>query len=219
MLNLYHILIDGLFDSVPVVLAFMALALGSGETDVGLVVSLGAALSTAVGLGTGLFSRRFGFDGSVALLLCLAGLGYLGAAFAGGMITAGTCFVLAMAGFAAFHNISFSYITANTERQSLGRVMSDFTAIGDVGRIPLVSFAAFAAAYSVGTMPGWRAVCLAYGVLALCAALWLFCTAVKKSPTAGGSTQPGDSASDPVPGLRPTLPRARGAILLPGSAY
>ena len=53
MLNLYHILIDGLFDSVPVVLAFMALALGSGETDVGLVVSLGAALSTAVGLGTG----------------------------------------------------------------------------------------------------------------------------------------------------------------------
>ena len=87
MLNLYHILIDGLFDSVPVVLAFMALALGSGETDVGLVVSLGAALSTAVGLGTGLFSRRFGFDGSVALLLCLAGFGYLGAAFAGGMIT------------------------------------------------------------------------------------------------------------------------------------
>ena len=206
MLNLYHILIDGLFDSVPVVLAFMALALGSGETDVGLVVSLGAALSTAVGLGTGLFSRRFGFDGSVALLLCLAGLGYLGAAFAGGMITAGTCFVLAMAGFAAFHNISFSYITANTERQSLGRVMSDFTAIGDVGRIPLVSFAAFAAAYSVGPMPGWRAVCLAYGVLALCAALWLFCTAVKKSPSAGGNTQAANSASGPLPGSAETPP-------------
>ena len=89
MLNLYHILIDGLFDSVPVVLAFMALALGSGGTDVGLVVSLGAALSTAVGLGTGLFSRRFGFYGSVALLIGLAGLGYLGAAFAGGMVAAG----------------------------------------------------------------------------------------------------------------------------------
>ena len=72
MLNLYHILIDGLFDSVPVVLAFMALALGSGETDVGLVVSLGAALSTAVGLGTGLFSRRFGFYGSVTLLIGLS---------------------------------------------------------------------------------------------------------------------------------------------------
>ncbi|MDE8731401.1 MFS transporter, partial [Desulfovibrio desulfuricans] len=99
----------------------------------------------------------------------------------------------------AFHNISFSNITANTERQSLGRVMSDFTAIGEVGRIPLVSFVAFAAAYSVGTMPGWRAVCLAYGVLALCAAMWLFYTAVKKSPSADASTQPGEPASDPLP--------------------
>ena len=54
--------------------------------------------------------------------------------------------------------------------------MSDFTAIGDVGRIPLVSFAAFAAAYSVGSMPGWRAICLAYGALALGAGLWLYCT-------------------------------------------
>ena len=150
MLNLYHILIDGLFDSVPVVLAFMALALGSGETDVGLVVSLGAALSTAVGLGTGLFSRRFGFYGSVTLLIGLAGLGYLGAAFAGSMITAGACFVLAM---------------ANTERQSLGRVMSDFTAIGDVGAYPAGVFCRLCGgllcgnhAGLAGSVPGlWRA--------------------------------------------------------------
>jgi len=40
LLNLYHILVDGLFDTVPFVLSFMALAYGSGETDVGLVVSL-----------------------------------------------------------------------------------------------------------------------------------------------------------------------------------
>lgn len=49
--------------------------------------------------------------------------------------------------------------------------MSDFTAIGDVGRIPLVSLAAFAAASVCAGLPGWRAVCLAYGVAALCAAL------------------------------------------------
>ena len=72
MLNLYHILVDGLFDTVPVILSFMALACGSGETEVGLIVSLGTALSTAAGLGTGWFSRRFGFAGSVALLTGLA---------------------------------------------------------------------------------------------------------------------------------------------------
>ena len=187
MLNLYHILVDGLFDTVPVILSFMALACGSGETEVGLIVSLGTALSTAAGLGTGWFSRRFGFAGSVALLTGLAGLGMLGAGLAsassgwtapgaaGGMPVAGACMLLVMAGFAVFHNLSFSYITANTERARLGRVMSDFTAIGDVGRIPLVSFAAFAAAYSVGSMPGWQAICLAYGTVALCASLWLYC--------------------------------------------
>jgi len=80
LLNLYHILVDGLFDTVPFVLSFMALAYGSGETDVGLVVSLGTALSTVAGLGTGWVSRRFGFSGSVALLTGIAGVGFAGAA-------------------------------------------------------------------------------------------------------------------------------------------
>ena len=188
MLNLYHILVDGLFDTVPVILSFMALACGSGETEVGLIVSLGTALSTAAGLGTSWFSRHLGFAGSVALISGMAGLGLIGAglvganaagsalAAGGGMTAAGACMLLVMAGFAVFHNLSFSYITANTDRSRLGRAMSDFTAIGDVGRIPLVSFAAFAAAYSVGSMPGWRAICLAYGAFAICAGLWLYCT-------------------------------------------
>ena len=175
MLNLYHILVDGLFDTVPVVLSFMALAYGSGDADVGLIVSLGTGLSTAAGLCTSWFSRRFGFSGSVALLTGIAGAGFAGAALTGNMVAAGACLMLPMAGFATFHNLSFSYITSNTERSRLGRVMSDFTALGDVGRIPMVSFAAFAAAYSLGSLEGWRAVCLAYAALALCAALWLFC--------------------------------------------
>ena len=188
MLNLYHILVDGLFDTVPVILSFMALACGSGETEVGLIVSLGTALSTAAGLGTSWFSRHLGFAGSVALISGMAGLGLIGAGLVGanaagsglsaggGMAAAGACMLLVMAGFAVFHNLSFSYITTNTDRSRLGRAMSDFTAIGDVGRIPLVSFAAFAAAYSVGSMPGWRAICLAYGAFAICAGLWLYCT-------------------------------------------
>ena len=212
MLNLYHILVDGLFDTVPVILSFMALAYGSGETEVGLIVSLGTALSTAAGLGTGWFSRHFGFAGSVALLTGLAGVGMVCAglvstnpaqagfaAAGGGMAAAGACMLLVMAGFAVFHNLSFSYITANTDRSRLGRAMSDFTAIGDVGRIPLVSFAAFAAAYSVGSMPGWRAICFAYGAFALCAGLWLYY--IRGSFAASGESNP--EASD-----APTAPAA-----------
>ena len=210
MLNLYHILVDGLFDTVPVILSFMALAYGSGETEVGLIVSLGTALSTAAGLGTSWFSRRFGFAGSVALLTGLAGLGMMGAglvsanltgagfaAAGGGMAAAGACMLLVMAGFAVFHNLSFSYITTNTDRSRLGRAMSDFTAIGDVGRIPLVSFAAFAAAYTVGSMPGWRAICFAYGAFALCAGLWLYC--IRGSFAASGESNPEASEAPTAP--------------------
>mgnify|MGYP003588070706 CR=1 FL=1 len=217
MLNLYHILVDGLFDTVPVILSFMALACGSGETEVGLIVSLGTALSTAAGLGTSWFSRHLGFAGSVALISGMAGLGLIGAglvganaagsgiATGGGMAAAGACMLLVMAGFAVFHNLSFSYITTNTDRSRLGRAMSDFTAIGDVGRIPLVSFAAFAAAYSVGSMPGWRAICLAYGAVAICAGLWLYCTRGSFSE----ANESGDAATSATAAAPPAKPARR----------
>lgn len=48
LINAYHILIDGLFDSVPVILAFMVLTFGSNEAAVGLIVSIGTAAGTAV---------------------------------------------------------------------------------------------------------------------------------------------------------------------------
>ena len=216
MLNLYHILVDGLFDTVPVILSFMALAYGSGETEVGLIVSLGTALSTAAGLGTSWFSRRFGFAGSVALISGVAGLGLIGAGLAstlrtGGMAGTGVCMLLVMAGFAVFHNLSFSYITANTDRSRLGRAMSDFTAIGDVGRIPLVSFAAFAAAYSVGSMPGWRAICLAYGAVAICAGLWLYCTrgSFAEANENGDAATSATAAAAATPAAPPAKPARR----------
>ena len=219
MLNLYHILVDGLFDTVPVILSFMALACGSGETEVGLIVSLGTALSTAAGLGTSWFSRHLGFAGSVALISGMAGLGLIGAglvganaagaglAAGGGMAAAGACMLLVMAGFAVFHNLSFSYITTNTDRSRLGRAMSDFTAIGDVGRIPLVSFAAFAAAYSVGSMPGWRAICLAYGAFAICAGLWLYCT--RGSFAESGESADAATSATGAPAATPVKPARR----------
>ena len=226
MLNLYHILVDGLFDTVPVILSFMALACGSGETEVGLIVSLGTALSTAAGLGTSWFSRHLGFAGSVALISGMAGLGLIGAglvganaagsgiATGGGMAAAGACMLLVMAGFAVFHNLSFSYITTNTDRSRLGRAMSDFTAIGDVGRIPLVSFAAFAAAYSVGSMPGWRAICLAYGAVAICAGLWLYCT----RGSFAEANESGDAATSAT-AATPAAPPAKPARRNPFAAF
>ena len=182
ILNAYHILIDGLFDSVPILLAFMVIAFGAGEKAAGFIVSAGAALSTLAGLGTPAVSRSFGCMRATALITALYGAGFFLAAFTENIVTAGVCFILAVAGQAAFHNISFAYIAQRTERSRIGRIISDFTAIGDIGRIPLVSLAAFAAAYAFPVFPGWKIVCFGYGAVALCAGFWLFVSSRGEEP-------------------------------------
>lgn len=154
LLNAYHILIDGLFDAVPILLAFMVISFGEGEKAVGLIVSVGTAAGTAAGLGTLFLARKLGFMQTITLVTAVCGAGFCAATFSGNIVVAGLCFILAVTGYNVFHNIAFSYLTLHTERRRLGRVMSDFTAIGDVGRIPLVSLAAFVAAYSFGGFPG-----------------------------------------------------------------
>ncbi len=174
LINGYHILVDGLFDSIPILLAFMVLSFGDGGEAVGLVVSLGTAAGTAAGLGTLLLARNFGFMRTISLVTATYGAGFIAASYSNGIVTAGLCFIVALSGHNIFHNISFSYLTAQTEKRRLGRVISDFTAIGDIGRIPLVSLAAFAAAYTIAEVPGWRIICFGYGAVGLGAALWLF---------------------------------------------
>lgn len=172
-MNVYHVLIDGLFDSVPILLTFMALYFGASDGTVGAFVSAGTAFTTLAGLGTLALSRSFSFMSSTGLVACAYGLGFIMASFAQSIWAAGLAFVVAVAGHTVFHNICFSYITQNTQRQALGRAMSDFTAIADVGRIPLVALAGFAGASPFLGFPGWRVVCFAYGFVILCAALWL----------------------------------------------
>ena len=176
-LNIFHIINDGLYDSVPILLAFIFLAYGAGEREVGFVTSFAAAISAVCSLSTVWISRNLRMAHIFALLSTLYGMGFLANSAAQGVLFSGLFFVLALCGHGLFHTIAFSYISAHTERQVLGKAMSDFTAIGDIGRIPLVSFAGFAAAFSIWDIPGWRFVCFSYGAAAILAAIWLLASA------------------------------------------
>lgn len=77
-----------------------------------------------------------------------------------------------MMGYGVFHKAAFSYLTVRTERPMLGKVLGDFTAIGDTGRIPITAFAGFLAAWSFAGIPGWRIVCALFGSIACCIALY-----------------------------------------------
>lgn len=182
VLNFYHVINDGLFDSIPVLLTFIILSLSGGEKEIGTIISLCTAFSTIAGLCTISISRRVGALPAIALTIGLAGVGFIATACMPNLALVGSCFTLSAAGYYIFHNISFGYITTHTDRSRLGKALSDFTAIGDIGRIPLVSLAGFLSAYSFAGLPGWRVVCLGYGGIALLAALWLFLTVRQEHP-------------------------------------
>jgi MFS family permease len=176
-LNAFHVVNDGLYDSVPILLSFIFIAFGAGEREVGVVTSCAAACSTLISLSTVWLSRKLRMAHIFVLVSVLYGIGFLANSAAHNVWFSGFFFVLALCGHGIFHTVAFSYISAHTERRFLGKVMGDFTVIGDIGRIPLVSFAGFAAAFSVWDVPGWRLVCLAHGAAALLAAIWLLVSA------------------------------------------
>lgn len=174
ILNFFHVLIDGLFESIPILLSFIVIAYGGGEKEVGLIVSMGMIICTLAGLSTVSFAERFSILQGTALVSLIYGVGYLLASLGTEFVFIGLAFVLASLGHNIFHDLSFTYLSRNVQRNSLGRAMSDFTAIGDIGRIPLVSLAGFAGAFSFFGLPGWRLTSFSYGVLTLVLALGLF---------------------------------------------
>lgn len=180
-LNAFHILVDGLFESVPLLLSFMIISFGAGEAAVGVIMSLAIMANTVAGLSAIFFSRRLGFLRTLSVIALLYGVGFISNGFSQHIYFTGLCFIIAVAGHGVFHNLAFSYLTANSERRLFGKVMSDFTAIGDIGRVPLVSFAGFVAAFTLFGFPGWRLVCLLYGALALAFAAYIFAASFSAS--------------------------------------
>ena len=198
-LNAFHVVNDGLYDSVPILLAFMVIAFGAGEREVGIVTSCAAALATLLSLSTVWVSRKLRMVHIFSLLSVLYAIGFLANTVAQDVLFSGVFFVLALCGHGIFHVMGFSYISAHTERHLLGKTMADFTVIGDVGRIPLVSFAGFAAAFSIWGIPGWRFVCFFYGAAALLMAIWLLSGARQFPDQAAGDKASADARPRRLP--------------------
>lgn len=184
LLNIFHIIVDGLFDSIPILLTFMIVQFGGDEKQIGIIVSCGALIGTLGGVGTVYLSNRLGFLRVLAWTAILYGAGFFANAFAQGIVYTGCFFVIAMAGQTLFHNVAFSYLTARTERQRLGRIMSDFTAYGDIGRIPLTALSGYVAAMTLFGRPGWQTVCLVYGLAALALGGSLLAATLRNRPEA-----------------------------------
>jgi predicted MFS family arabinose efflux permease len=174
LLNSSHAIIDGLFDSIPILLSFIIVSLGAGEREAGMIISLAMMGSTLCGLFTRYLSRRLRLTHIISLIAALYGIGFCANAGAENIFFAGFGIILSISGYGLFHNAAFTYLASTSARQSIGKTIGDFTALGDLGRIPFASLAGFIATGSVWGWPGWRVACLFYGVGSLFFAGWLF---------------------------------------------
>ena len=78
LLQIFHVIVDGLYDSVPILLSFMIVAFGAQEKDAGVILSVAALLGTLAGLGTKGCSQRFGFLRTLCLITGAYGVSAIG---------------------------------------------------------------------------------------------------------------------------------------------
>lgn len=174
LLNFYHSMNDGFFDSIPVILSFIVLLYGYGEKEIGIIISLGAALGTIASLGTMYVAKILSPFKIIGLIIFIYSICFLLASFCSNFIIISLFFIISMIGYAIFHNICFSYLTLNTPRQKLGKILSDFTAIGDIGRIPFIAIAGYIAALTLFSISGWKIVCFIFGILGIISIIFIF---------------------------------------------
>lgn len=150
-LNILHILNDGFKASLLLFLPFIAIEFGISLTEVGLLGTTMNIFEVLFAIPAGMIAARIGGYKALALALFFYTIGYFLNSIAPHFFFFILAFVLAGIGFALFHPISFSIIAHNSEKSVRGRVLGDFTAIGDVGRVLISSIITFIIAYI-----GWR---------------------------------------------------------------
>ncbi len=150
-LYVLHILNDGYSASILLFLPFIAKDLALNLTQAGLLGSMMQTAGLILAIPAGLIATRFGGIRVLTFALFLYGVGYLSIGLSPSFIVILLAFIFVGIGFGLFHPIAFALIPRWTDRSVLGREMSNFTAIGDVGRISIASVITFIIAAI-----GWR---------------------------------------------------------------
>jgi FSR family fosmidomycin resistance protein-like MFS transporter len=174
-LYLLHAINDGYQASLLLFLPFIAHDLQLNLTQAGLLGTVVNSLSIVLAFPSGYIAAKFGGMRTLIIALFLYGLGFLGSGFSTGYLSLFPMFIIAGLGLGVFHPIGFALIARWTDKEDRGRVMGNFTAIGDIGKIGIAAFLTV-----IIVSIGWRFTSLIYAVLALGVAGVLYVTFLKQ---------------------------------------
>jgi len=157
-----HFFNDGFLASIILLLPFIAKDLSLNLTQVGILSSIFSLSGILISLPVGQLSSRLGAMKILLYTVVFYGLGFLFTSLSNSYLFLFFSFVIMSVAFGAFHPISFSLVTNLTKKEAQGRIMGDFMATGEFGRICLSGFLSFIA-FSIG----WRQTSLIYIVISI----------------------------------------------------
>ncbi|MBA3723937.1 MAG: MFS transporter [Candidatus Levybacteria bacterium] len=175
-LYILHILNDGFNASLILLLPFIAMDLQLNLTQVGLLGTLINALGIFIALPAGYIATKFGGLKTLLFALVLYGLAFLGTGFSQNFVSLFPLFILASIGFGLFHPIAFALVSRFSDKETRGREMGNFTAIGDVGRVGIAAVLTFIVVYI-----GWQNTAIVYASVALLIGLISYFAYLKKT--------------------------------------
>ena len=157
-----HFFNDGFLASIILLLPFIAKDLSLNLTQVGILSSIFSLSGILISLPVGQLSSRLGAMKILLYTVVFYGLGFLFTSLSNSYLFLIFSFVIMSVAFGAFHPISFSLVTNLTKKETQGRIMGDFMATGEFGRICLSGFISFIA-FSIG----WRQSSFIYVIISI----------------------------------------------------
>lgn len=172
-LNTLHILNDGYYASLILLLPFLTHDFQLDLFQAGFLGSIPGLLAIVVALPASPLSIKFG---GVKILLTAAlayAFSYLFLSATVSFMTVLPIFILAGAAFGSFHPVAFALVARLVDPKKRGQEIGKFTALGDTGKVAISALVTFLAA-----LIGWRSTSLLYGlsagILILCVSFFLF---------------------------------------------
>lgn len=173
-LSVLHILNDGYLASFIIILPFIATGLGLTLTQVGLLGSILNIAAVTLALPAGYLAARFGGLRILLGALVLYGGAMLALGASMNFWLVGLVYLVAGVGFGVFHPVAFALIARWSPKETRGRAVGNFTAIGDLGRVGIAAAVSF-----IAVKIGWRHTAVLYA-LALVVIVALFVRYIRK---------------------------------------
>lgn len=189
-LFLLHVLNDGVRTTFIVLLPFITKDLLLPYAYVGFLGSFQSLAGTLLALPAGFIAARVGGFHLLSALLFIYTIGALGVGLSPNILLLTLSFAVGAFGFGMFHTVGYAVVAKSAQKASVGKLMGDFTSIGDVGRIGLPPLALFAASFM-----GWRFTMLALAGIGFVAYIFIrFLSPARdiyqlQQPETGGNNQ------------------------------